>query len=172
MNVRFLNPFVEAAFEVIAAETAFKITRGELGLEKDAYLTDDITVIISLVGQVEGNVFYSMPAPTGLALASRILGERMPEFDTLAQSGVAELANVITGRASVKLAEAGYDSTISPPTMLQGKGARISTLDYARLLVPLTGECGTFVIHLALREAANPGFSAAKTPVAKSNFAW
>lgn len=172
MNVKFLNPFVEAAFEVIEAETGFKIMRGELGLEKDAYVTDDITVIISLIGQVEGNVFYSMPVVTALALSSRMLGEKLPEFDALAQSGVAELANVITGRASVKLAESGFQSTISPPTMLQGRGARISTLDYARLLVPLSGECGKLAIHLALRETVNPNFSTAKTPVTKSTLAW
>lgn len=172
MNVKFLNPFVDAAFEVIEVETGYKIARGELGLEKDAYVTDDITVIISLVGQVEGNVFYSMPSGTALALASRILGEDLPQFDALAQSGIAELANVITGRASIKLAESGFQSTMSPPTMLQGKGARISTLDYARLLVPLSGDCGNLAIHLALREAINPNFSTAKTPVTKSTIAW
>jgi len=172
MNVKFLNPFVDAAFEVIELETGFKISRGELGLEKEAYVTDDITVIISLVGQVEGNVFYSMPIVTALALSSRMLGENLPQFDALAQSGVAELANVITGQASIKLAGSGFHSTISPPTVLQGKGARISTLDYARLLVPLSGECGKLSIHLALREAVNPNFSPVNNPVAKSSFAW
>jgi chemotaxis protein CheX len=56
---------------------------------------------------------------------------------------VAELGNVITGRASVKLAEAGYEAVISPPTLLSGKGATISTLDFGRLVVPLNSECGS-----------------------------
>ena len=167
MNVKFLNPFVDAAFEVLLAETALQMKRGDLRLEKEPYLTEDVTVIISLVGQVEGNVFYSMSVATAVTVASRILGERLNEFNILAQSGIAELGNVITGRASVKLSHAGFESTISPPSLLIGKGATISTLDYARLIVPLSGDSGTITIHLALRESPMKGFSVVNTPVAQ-----
>jgi chemotaxis protein CheX len=152
MNVKFLNPFIEAAYEVLRAETHLELKRGDLNLEKEPYITDDVTVIVSLVGQVEGNVFYSMNEAMALDLATRILGEPINEFNTLAQSGTAELGNVITGRASVKLSEAGFESNISPPTLLRGAGAVISTLDYARLVVPLICPSGKLVIHLALRE--------------------
>lgn len=154
MNVKFLNPFVEAAFEVLQAETAIRLERGELSLEKSAYLTDDVSVLLSLVGSVEGTVIYSMNETTAAALASLIMGERLVRFDGLAQSGIAELGNVITGRASIKLSQAGYHSDISTPTLVVGRGAAVSTLDFARLVVPLTGECGTIVIHLALRNGA------------------
>jgi chemotaxis protein CheX len=160
MNVKFLNPFVEAAYEVVQAETGLQVVRGELTLEKNAYYTDEVTVIISLVGRVEGNVFYSLAQNTAVAMASRMLGEPLSEFNTLAQSGIAELGNVITGRASVKLAEAGFDSTISPPALLLGKGAMISTLDMARLVVPLETESGSVKIHLALREGRDRGSTA------------
>lgn len=160
MNVKFLNPFVEAAYEVLQAETGLQMSRGELSLEKTAYYTDEVTVIISMVGRVEGNVFYGLGEQTAVVLASRILGEQLDGFNTLAQSGIAELGNVITGRASVKLAEAGYDSTISPPALLVGKGAMISTLDMARLVVPLESEYGAIKIHLALREGRSQGKTA------------
>ena len=166
MNVKFLNPFVEAAFEVIRTETGCQLSRGEIGLQKDPYQTEDITVIISLIGAVEGNVFYSMSADTGRYLAGQILGEPVEEFDMLAQSGIAELGNVITGQASIKLCKSGYESTISPPALLLGKGATISTLDYVRLTVPMSGKCGTIVIHLALREGRDKNFSTARVPVA------
>jgi chemotaxis protein CheX len=162
MNVKFLNPFVEAAYEVLRIETGVAMERGEIGLEKEPYVTEDVTVILSLVGRVAGNVFYSMSEQTALTLAGRILGETFREFNSLAQSGIAEIGNVITGRASVKLSEAGYEATISPPTLLQGRGAVISTLDYARLVVPLYGECGSLIIHLALREAGERHLNAAQ----------
>ncbi|WP_322807388.1 chemotaxis protein CheX [Thermanaerothrix sp.] len=152
MNVKFLNPFVESAFEVLKAETGFNLRRGDLGLEKGVYVTEDLTVILSLVGQVEGTVFYSMSQPTALALVSPMMGSNVEMLDQLAQSAIAELGNVITGRASVKLAQAGYESVISPPTLLLGNGARISTLDFPRLIVPLEFERGQVTIHLALRE--------------------
>jgi chemotaxis protein CheX len=165
MNVRFLNPFVEAAHEVLEAETSLQMKRGELRLESGPYMSDDVTVILSLVGNVEGNVFYSMSQASALALASRILGEPLENFDGLAQSGIAELGNVITGRASVKLSEAGFEANISPPTLLQGRGASISTLDFARLVVPLISDEGTLVIHLALREGIQRRVTTASLPV-------
>jgi chemotaxis protein CheX len=88
------------------------------------------------------------------------MGETLDKFDFLAQSGIAELGNVITGRASMKLAEAGYESTISPPALILGKGASISTLEFMRLVVPLLTLAGKVMIHLALR----PGKNALKTP--------
>jgi chemotaxis protein CheX len=168
MNVKFLNPFVDATVEVVKVETSITMQRGELSLEKEPYITDDVMVIISLVGRVVGNVIFGMNKETALALSSKIMGEPFSEFNMLAQSGIAELGNVITGKASVKLTQAGYESVISPPTMLQGKGATISTLDIARLVVPFHSEVGTISIHLALREGSTKAFSAAETPVAAS----
>jgi len=152
MNVKFLNPFVDAAFEVLKAETGLEVTRGELSLEKEPYHTDDLSVILSLVGRVVGIVIYSMNNSTALGMASQMMGEKLPELNQLAQSSIAELGNVITGRASVFLSSSGYESIISTPTLLQGKGAVISTLDFARLVVPLPPRIGSVTIHLALRE--------------------
>jgi chemotaxis protein CheX len=128
------------------------VERGDLCLENDLYVTDDVTVVLSLIGAVEGTVFYSMSAQAAIQLASTLMEETMHTFDKLAQSGVAELGNVITGRASMKLAEAGYEANISTPSLIIGKGATISTLEYPRLIVPLVTSKGTVTIHLALRE--------------------
>ncbi len=161
MKVQYLIPFVEAAYEVLKAEANTPMQRGDLSLDKGAYYTDDVTVIISLVGDIEGIVFYGFTTQAALNIASNMLGEKVSEMDSLAQSGIAELGNVITGRASVKLSKNGFQSTISPPTMLLGKGATISTLDFPRVVVPLTSEIGAVTIHLALREASRQGANAA-----------
>ena len=153
VNVKFMNPFVEAAVEVLKAEVQLVPQRGSLSLTKSALTTNDITVLISLVGQVQGVVMYGMSIDTGLELVSRMMGQVFKEFDNLAQSGVAEMGNVITGRATVKLYEGGFSAMISPPTLIQGRDVTISTLDFARIIVPLVTEAGEIVIHLALRES-------------------
>jgi chemotaxis protein CheX len=152
-NVKFMNPFVDAASDVLAAEVQVEIERGTLGLQKSAMTTNDITVMLSLVGQVEGIVLYEMSTATGLALVSRMMGQDFPEFDNLAQSGVAELGNVITGQATIKLSKEGYRVDISPPTLIQGRDIQISTLDFPRIVVPLKTELGEILVHLALRES-------------------
>lgn len=152
MNVKFMNPFIDAASEVLQAECGTTICRGNLSLQKSSLTSDDVTVLISLIGQVQGVVLYGLATPVCLALVSRMLGQEFTDFDSLAQSGIAELGNVITGRATVKLSQAEIAADISPPTLIQGKGLTISTLDFARILVPLTTEVGQITIHLALRE--------------------
>jgi chemotaxis protein CheX len=152
MNVKFLNPFVSSAFEVFSMELHEAVERGDLCLENDLYVTDDVTVVLSLIGVVEGTVFYSISLESAMQLASTLMDETFNTFNKLAQSGIAELGNVITGRASMKLAEAGYETNISTPSLIIGKGATISTLEYPRLIVPLITSKGTVTIHLALRE--------------------
>jgi len=151
-NVKFMNPFVDAAAEVLQAEVQLTVKRGELSLQKSSMTLNDITVLLSLVGAVQGVVIYELSAQTGLSLVSRILGQEFKEMNALAQSGVAELGNVITGRATVKLSSEGYSLDISPPTLIQGKGVQISTLDFSRVVVPLLTDMGVITVHLALRE--------------------
>jgi chemotaxis protein CheX len=155
MNVKFLNPFIEAVIEVLKVEVGVNGVRGQLNLQKSAMTTDDITVLIHLIGQVYGVVLYGMPKATGLKFVSQIMGQEFTELDSLAQSGVAELSNVITGRATVKFSQSGYTSNISPPMVITGKGVQVSTLDFPRLVVPLDTELGMMTVHIALRENAN-----------------
>ena len=153
MNVKFLNPFVSAASEILSLELQEVVERGDLRLENGLYVTDDVTVIISLIGAVTGTAFFSMSNESALQLASNLMGETFHVLNKLAQSGIAELGNVITGRASMKFAAAGYETTISTPSLILGKGATISTLEYPRLIVPLKISKGSITIHLALRES-------------------
>lgn len=61
----------------------------------------------------------------------------------------------------MKLAAAGYEFNISTPSLLIGRGATISTLEFPRLVVPLQTSIGLLVIHLALHEGVNKNL---KTP--------
>lgn len=152
MKVKFLNPFVDSACEILKLELNENVERGDLHLENGLYVTDDVTVILSLIGLVEGTVFYSMSKDFAIQMASKLMDGTFNTLDKLVQSGIAELGNVITGRASMKLAAAGYETNISTPSLIMGRGATISTLDHPRLIVPLITSMGAVTIHLALRE--------------------
>jgi chemotaxis protein CheX len=175
MNVKLLNPFVQAAAEVLKAEVGVEVSRGEIILQKSSLTSDDITVLLNLIGDVYGVVMYGMSMSTGLNMVSSIMGQRFAKLDALAQSGVAELGNVISGRATIRFSEAGYKSNISTPTMLIGSGVQISTLDFPRIVVPLDTEFGCFTAHLALKEKPlAPGeredfVSLVNTPVQQDN---
>jgi len=151
MDVKFLNPFVESVFVVLEAELNISARRGELSLTRSAYTTDEVTVLISLTGPVQGVVMYGMTENMALKIVSRILGEEFEYLDDLAQSGVGELGNVITGQAAIRLSEAGYESILSPPQVILQKSAMISKVDFDRILVPIKTELGDIKVQIALR---------------------
>jgi len=159
VKVEFVNPFIQAAREVLESELGGEATRGNLRMEKSAYTTDEVTALLGVTGAVAGMVLYSMSEDTARAIVSRMLGQDFAEFDALAQSGIAELGNVITGRAGVLLAEAGYPSNITPPALVIGKGTMVTTLDLNRLIFPLQTVVGTLEIQVVLK--ANPAAVAA-----------
>ena len=152
MNVKFLNPFLDAVVDVMQSEVGIPSNRGNLSMQKSSLTTSEVTVMISIIGQVQGVVLYGMSKMTSLGIVSRILGQEFTEFDNLAQSGIGELGNVISGKATVNLSDAGFQTTISPPTLLVGQGAQISTLDFSRIVVPFATELGDIIVHLAVRE--------------------
>lgn len=159
MNVNYLNPFLKAAKSVLAAELGVQVDRGTVTVENAAYTSQEVTVLLSVVGDIQGIVLYSMDTSMALAMVSLMLGEEQAEFDELAQSGIAEMGNVITGVVTTYLAEAGYRCSISVPTLIVGKGMMLSTLDFKRMVVPLTTTLGNMSIHIALREDAGQGLA-------------
>lgn len=167
MKAEIYNCFILAAGEVLKTELDVDVDRGQLSLQRNSYVTNDITVLISLVGDVSGIVFHSLEFATAKNILSVMLGQEVEHFDELAQSGIAELGNVIAGAASTKIGELGLYVNISVPTLIVGKGTTISTLDIDRLIVPLQTSAGVLRLDLAIREAAPTGMPAGAQAAAR-----
>jgi chemotaxis protein CheX len=153
MRVQIINCYVQSALDVISKETAAEVKRGGLLLEGNPYTTEDVTAVIGISGSLTGSIYLSMAEPTALRMISAIIGQDTIELDELGQSGIAEMANVIAGTAGIELAEDGIDTQINPPLVLVGRGARLSTVEIQRLVVPLATTHGEIKLHVALREA-------------------
>jgi chemotaxis protein CheX len=151
MRAEFINPFLQAASEVLESELGAAPQRGTIGLQRSAYTSEEVTAVVAVTGEIAGMVLLSMDAATARALVSKMMGQDFPELDALGQSGIAEIGNVITGRAAVLLAETGITSDLAPPMLLVGRGTLISTLDVQRLVIPLETEFGKIEIQVALK---------------------
>ncbi len=152
MRVQLVNCYVAAAQDVLQKETGQPVSRAGLQLQHNPYTTEEVTAMVGVSGDLAGSLYLSMSEVTALALVSQMLGQETAVFDDLAQSGIAELANVIGGTAGVQLAEVGHTTTITPPLLLVGAGARLSSVEIQRLVVPLTTSCGQIQVHVALRD--------------------
>jgi chemotaxis protein CheX len=154
MKVQIVNRYVQAALDVMSKETGNPVGRGVLHLQGNPYTTEDVTAVIGISGQLTGSVYLSMAEQVALRLISDMLGQDTVALDDLGQSGIAEMANVIAGLAGTNLESDGITTTINPPLVLVGRGARLSTVAIQRLVVPLTTSCGDVNLHVSLREAA------------------
>ncbi len=152
MKVEFLNPFIVAASRVLEAEAQAQVQKGQPRWHEGYFTLRDITVSISVVGSVEGTVLYGMDESTAKAIVGAIVGSPIPIFDRLAESGIAELGNVITGMASAGLEAAGYPCNISPPSVISGRGTILSMVNIQSVVLPLETRFGNIDVHLALRE--------------------
>jgi len=153
MRVQLVNCYVAAAIDVLAKETGGPVTRAGLQLQQNPYTTEDVTAMVGVSGDLAGSLYISMTEATAIHVVSAMLGQPVEAFDDLAQSGIAELANVVAGAASIALADAGHTTTITPPLLLVGSGGRLSSVEIQRLVVPLTSVCGLVNVHVALRDA-------------------
>ncbi len=151
-KAELVSPFLEAAALVLWQECREQPSRGKVHRVRSPRTSDEVSALVALTGSVAGLVIYSMSAATACALASKMMGEPVEELDPMAQSAIAELANVITGQASILLEQAGYPSDISPPVLLVGHGSSIATFNLTRVVVPLELSMGRFSIDVAIRE--------------------
>jgi chemotaxis protein CheX len=154
VRAEFVNPFLRAALEVLEAELGATPTRHPIGLDTGPYTGAEVVALVALTGRVAGIALYGMSEATARAIVSRMLGQEFLAFDELAQSGIGELGNVITGRAAVLLAEAGYSSELAPPLVLSGASTRLSSLGVPRLRIPLGTPTGPVEVQIALKEQA------------------
>lgn len=146
-----LEPFVEAAREVLAQELGIEVTPGKLALATGAATTLDVTVVIGITGRLTGIAVYGMPSAMALGVVGRMLGTPVTALDEMALSGIAELGNVITGHATTLLAGLGLVCDISPPILLLGAGSRLSTVSIQRLVIPLATDIGTLQAQVAIK---------------------
>lgn len=153
MKVEYIRPFLNAAVTVLQTETQSEVSKGKIGMADGPLVSDDVTVLVGVAGRVQGLVLYNLAERTARGLVSAMNGGTpVAIWDALAESGIAELGNVITGRASMALEAAGYHCNISPPTVVLGRGTQISTVHIRRLVIPLETRCGAITVHVALRE--------------------
>lgn len=150
MDAAIINPFVVAAIDVLRGEIGGPISRGSPRLEDSPLVSQDVSVLIALIGQVQGLVLMGMSHETALRVASQMVGGEVGTLDDLSRSALAELTNIVSGRASMDLEQGGRSCNISAPTVVTDQGFVISETNLPRVIVPLQTRCGDIVLQLAV----------------------
>jgi len=157
MRVEYINPFVEAAFNVLKEVLGTDVKRGDLYLKSSTMQIQGVAALVGLAGDVEGRVLFDMTKETALAVASGMNGEEMKVMDEMVKATITELANMITAQAVTKLHDLGFKFDLTPPALFTGENMEISNnLEVEALIVPMElgpgGKNGKIEINVVIRE--------------------
>jgi chemotaxis protein CheX len=152
MRVEYINPFVEAANNILSEVLAGEVNRGDLFLESTSMPVMGVATLVGLAGDVEGRVLFDMSMDTALRIASKMNGEELTEFDDLVKATITEVANMITGQAVTKLHDLGFKFDLTPPSLFTGEKMEISDHEVEALIVPMLTEQGKIEVNVAIRE--------------------
>ncbi len=154
MDATVLNAFLNAAALSLRRETRGPIRRTGLQMDPSEYVTDEVTVYLSMVGSLRGMLLVSMSASTARILAENMVGEPQHELTEMGLSAIAELGNLIAGGSCIELEKLGFRTDITPPTLMLGQKSRLSTLGVPRFVVPLSTQSGIVNLHVAVHTVA------------------
>jgi chemotaxis protein CheX len=86
MRVEYINPFVEAAYNILSEVLGTEIIRGNLFLKSSSRSVMGVAAIVGLAGEVEGRVLFDMKKDTALKIASVMNMEELTQIDDSGQS--------------------------------------------------------------------------------------
>lgn len=105
-------------------------------------------------------MFLQTDFPTALELArelSRALDvpiDNPDEFGPMHRAALAELANQVSGRATMYLSELGVEARITPPSVLTGTGVSLAVADGLQFYdLPVSSTIGTFDLVVGVQES-------------------
>jgi len=153
MRVEYANPFVQAAVETFQKEIGVRLSRKDLKVKSSPVPSQAISIIIGVTGAVRGQVVLSLDENVAMAVAKAMLPGKLPvELKKLINSAVSELANIITGQASILLAGDHGKIDITPPAIVMGAGLRMDFLDLQTICLTFLSEVGSLELNIALTE--------------------
>jgi chemotaxis protein CheX len=94
MDVRFINPFLDATENVLRTMAFVEPKVGKPYLKKDNAAKGDISGIIGLTGDLRGSLGLSFSEACIVRIVSNMLGESLTGIDNDVKDAVGEITNM------------------------------------------------------------------------------
>lgn len=123
-----VNAFRQAACEVFrqSLETD-DVTVAATSAGRGDRVSGDVLALIGFVGAVSGSTAICLHQGAARKFTTRMLGRDVLYNDSLIESAIGELGNMVTGRAAALAEAEGISFTPSPPTVVSGRDVLLST---------------------------------------------
>jgi chemotaxis protein CheX len=153
-------PVVRGVKEVILELTGLELKEHTEHPADSSIVGKELTVLVGIVGALEGQISYSISKDFACRFASTLLGDEITTYGEMSESAICELGNMVTGRATVLLQEDGFICDLCPPSIVMAQNVKISSNNIETHIVHMSGEWGIMEVHIAL--TPSPGKQRAK----------
>lgn len=151
MDVKLINPFVDAVATVMPQLGFQNISRGKLALKEQYVSSQGVTVLIGMTNQVRGNIAYNMTEETAKSIASvMMMGMPVEKMDEIAQSAISEMVNMVTANAAINFEKQGMNVDISPPSLALGEDFKIKVSSTKYLALELMVDSNSIELNIGL----------------------
>lgn len=141
MDVKHVNPFIDAFASVMPMLGFSKVEKGGLKINSRNITGNGVIVILGIVGEIRGNVVYIIDLESAKKVASTMMmGMPVAELDQMSISALSELTNMLTANAATCFSTMGITIDISTPTLLVGDNVDVKMSSEQVLCVELLAD--------------------------------
>lgn len=152
MDVRFINPFLDGAKEVLKTMAFIDAIAGKAYLKKGDVAYGDVSGIIGITGDAIGSLAVSFHTNCICGIVSNMLGETHTEPTREVLDAVGELTNMISGVARTHMERNGLSVYAAIPSVVVGVGHTINhILKAPSIVIPFSTPQGDFVVDVCLK---------------------
>ncbi|MDD3225072.1 MAG: chemotaxis protein CheC [Clostridium sp.] len=121
MDVKYINPFIGSFINVMPQLGISNFKKDTLSVKDRVIKSSGVLIIIGIVGDFKGNVFYRTTMDCAKKIASTMMmGAEVTTLDPIAQSALSELGNMLAANASTIFSKDNIIIDISTPTLMYG----------------------------------------------------
>jgi chemotaxis protein CheX len=126
MDVKYINPFINAAQTVFKTMLGIEANIGKPVLKNERTTSGDISGIMGLAGDRKGTICISFHEKGALFVFKTLVGEEHEKINPEVVDSIGELTNIISGQARKEFEQAGLNLKAAIPMVVVGKNVEVN----------------------------------------------
>lgn len=153
MNSEYITPFLQAVTSVLEPLGIAPISQGPIGVKAGLDIDREVTTVVGIVGDIQGNVAYSFATDTALQLVSALCKAATGnELDDQGQNTISKFSNTVLEHATSQLEKLGVHLEVSPPSLIMGGKVSMAISAAQVIAVVLKTPVGEIEVNIGLVE--------------------
>lgn len=149
MDVKLVNPFINATINVLETMAFIAVDAGKPYVKTDNLAVGDVSGVLGLTGIANGTIAVTFEEKCILTVVSNMFGETMSELNNEIADAVGELTNMISGQARRELEQIGKVFKAAIPSVVTGRNhSIIHYSDGPKIAIPFSTGNGNFTIEV------------------------